>query len=137
MDENNKAMSFIQHKPGKIPHPEQFLQRKLSGFNKRQKYLRSIRLNTLEYDEDLEDAIKIAQDEYNERYPEINDQLQEAEDHTALNEKIGALLDNLDEFEEYLSTKITETAFNESSDKDLDETIKDLNKKYKDKVNID
>lgn len=129
-------MVFIQHEPSKIAHPKQFLQRKLSGFTKRQRYLKRIRRNALEYDEDLSDAIEIARMEYDERYPAIDDQLRKAEDLAALNEVISDLLDNLDEFEEQFSTKITETTFNESSDEDLAETINELNKEYNNQINI-
>jgi hypothetical protein len=129
-------MDFIQHEPHKIRNPKQFLNRKLNGIITRKEYLKSIRRNALEYDQDLSDVIDIAQEEYNASYPEIDEELQKADDFVVLNEKIGALLENLNEFEDYLSSALTETTFNKVTEDELDETINDLNEKYKDKINI-
>ena len=129
-------MDFIQHEPHKIPNPKQFLNRKLKSIIRRQEYLKSIRKNALEYDQDLSVVIETAQEEYNASYQEIDEELQKAEGFTALNEKIGALLDNLNEFEDYFSSTLTETTFNKVTEDELDDTINDLNEKYKDKINI-
>lgn len=129
-------MNFIQQEPHKIPNPKQFLNRKLKGIITRQEYLKSIRRNALEYDQDLSVVIEIAQEEYNVSYQEIDEELQKANDFVVLNEKIGALLDNLNEFEDYFSSTLTETTFNKVTEDELDDTINDLNEKYKDKINI-
>ena len=128
-------MDLIQHEPHKIRNLKQFLNRKLKGISRRQEYLKSIRRNALEYDQDLSVVIDIAQEEYNASYQEIDEELQKAEGFTALNEKIGALLDNLNEFEDYFSSTLTETTFNEATEDELDDTINDLNEKYKRMIN--
>jgi chromosome segregation ATPase len=129
-------MDLIQHEPHKIPNPKQFLNRKLKGISRRQEYLKSIRKNALEYHQELSDVIEIAQEEYNANYQEIDEELQKAESFTALNEKIGELLDNLNEFEDYFSSTLTETTFKEVTEDELDDTINDLNEKYKHMIHV-